>query len=299
MEKMVSILNSYWETFLYLLPKIAIAVIVFIIILIIASKISQLVRKAASLRMDDPLIVNFLGRITRWSLIVSGLILCMFLLGLGGIAGGLIAGAGVSAIIIGFAFKDIGENFLAGIILAFSRPYNIGDKVETGSTYGIVRALDLRNTHIKTFDGKDVYVPNAMVLKNPLINYTRDGFLRYEFLVGIDYDDNIQHAIEVILKAVSSVEGVLAGDKAPQVQINELSTSTINLIVYIWTDTFDLTKDDLQIKTEVMNETKKALIENKITMPADILELKIYNENMPIPIKLLDKKDTQSLDGKR
>ena len=296
---MVSILNSYWETFLYLLPKIAIAVIVFIIILIIASKISQLVRKAASLRMDDPLIVNFLGRITRWSLIVSGLILCMFLLGLGGIAGGLIAGAGVSAIIIGFAFKDIGENFLAGIILAFSRPYNIGDKVETGSTYGIVRALDLRNTHIKTFDGKDVYVPNAMVLKNPLINYTRDGFLRYEFLVGIDYDDNIQHAIEVVLKAASSVEGVLAGDKAPQVQINELSTSTINLVVYIWTDTFDRTKDDLQIKTEVMNETKKALIENKITMPADILELKIYNENMPIPIKLLDKKDTQSLDGKR
>ena len=55
----------------------------------------------------------------------------------------------------------------------------------------------------------------------------------------------------------------------------------------------------MQIKTEVMNETKKALIENKITMPADILELKIYNENMPIPIKLLDKKDTQSLDGKR
>lgn len=299
MEKMVSILNSYWETFLFLLPKIAIAVIIFIIILIIASKISQLVRKAASLRMDDPLIVNFLGRITRWSLIVAGLILCMFLLGLGGIAGGLIAGAGVSAIIIGFAFKDIGENFLAGIILAFSRPYNIGDKVETGSTYGIVRALDLRNTHIKTFDGKDVYVPNAMVLKNPLINYTRDGFLRYEFLVGIDYDDNIQHAIEVILKAVSSVEGVLAGDKAPQVQINELSTSTINLVVYIWTDTFDRTKDDLQIKTEVMNETKKALIENKITMPADILELKVYNENMPIPIKLLDKKDTQSLDGKR
>jgi len=294
LEMMVSILNSYWETFLYLLPKIAIAVIVFIIILIIASKISLLVRKAASLRMNDPLIINFLGRITRWSLIVSGLILCMFLLGLGGIAGGLIAGAGVSAIIIGFAFKDIGENFLAGIILAFSRPYNIGDKVETGDTYGIVRALDLRNTHIKTFDGKDVYVPNAMVLKNPLINYTRDGFLRYEFLVGIDYDDDIQQAIDIILNAVSSVEGVLDGDKAPQVHIKELSTSTINLVVYIWTDTFDLTKDDLQIVTEVMNETKKALIVNKITMPADILELKVYNENMPIPVKLIDTKTEES-----
>lgn len=288
---MIEILESYWQTFLFLLPKIAIAVIIFMIVLIIASKLSQLVRGAASLRMDDPLIIRFMGRVARWSFIVAGLILCMFVLGLGGIAGGLIAGAGVSAIIIGFAFKDIGENFLAGIILAFSRPYNIGDKVETGDIYGIVRALDLRNTHIKTFDGKDVYVPNAMVLKNPLINYTRDGYLRYEFVVGIDYDDDIKHAIEIIVNAIKSVDGVLDGENKPDVHVNELSTSTINLTVYFWTDTFDHSKDDLQIKTEVMDETKKALIENKITMPADILELKVYNEKLPIPIKLIDKDD--------
>ncbi len=293
---MIEVLESYWHTFLVLLPKIAIAVIIFIFVLIIASKLSQLVRKAASLRMDDPLIVRFLARLARWSLVVAGLILCMFVLGLGGIAGGLIAGAGVSAIIIGFAFKDIGENFLSGIILAFSRPYNIGDKVETGEIYGIVKALDLRNTHIKTFDGKDVYVPNSMVLKNPLINYTRDGFLRYEFAVGIDYDDDIQNAINIILDAVNSVEGVLDGDNASEVQVKELATSTINLTVYFWTDTFDYSKDDFQIKTEVMNETKKALIENKITMPADILELKVYNEKLPIPIKLIDNKQKDDKD---
>lgn len=286
---MIEILEGYWQTFLFLLPKIAIAVIIFIIVLVIASKLSQLVRGAASLRMDDPLIIRFMGRVARWSFIVAGLILCMFVLGLGGIAGGLIAGAGVSAIIIGFAFKDIGENFLAGIILAFSRPYNIGDKVETGEIYGVVRALDLRNTHIKTFDGKDVYVPNAMVLKNPLINYTRDGYLRYEFIVGIDYDDDIKHAIDIIINAIKSVDGVLDGENAPEVHVGELSTSTINLTVYFWTDTFDHSKDDLQIKTEVMDETKKALINNQITMPADILELKVYNEKLPIPIKLIDK----------
>lgn len=296
MEDMIQILESYWETFLVLLPKIAIAVIIFIVFLIIASKLSQIVRRAASLRMDDPLVIRFLGRIAKWSLIVSGLILCMFILGLGGIAGGLIAGAGVSAIIIGFAFKDIGENFLSGIILAFSRPYNIGDKVETGDIYGIVRALDLRNTHIKTFDGKDVYVPNAMVLKNPLINYTRDGYLRYEFLVGIDYEDDINNASDVIIEAVKCVEGVLDGENAPEVQVDELSTSTINLKVYFWTDTFDHSKDDFQIKTEVMNETKKALIENKITMPADILELKVYNEKLPIPIKLINNKQKDDKD---
>lgn len=296
MDNMIEILQSYMETFLVLLPKIAIAVIIFIIILIIASKLSRLVRRTASLKMDDPLIVRFLARLARWSLVVAGLILCMFILGLGGIAGGLIAGAGVSAIIIGFAFKDIGENFLSGIILAFSRPYNIGDKVETGEVYGIVRALDLRNTHIKTFDGKDVYVPNAMVLKNPLINYTRDGYLRYEFLVGIDYEDDINNASDVIIEAVKGVEGVLDGENTPEVHVDELSTSTINLKVYFWTDTFDHSKDDFQIKTEVMNETKKALIENKITMPADILELKVYNEKLPIPIKLIDNKQKDDSD---
>ena len=297
---MIEVLESYWQTFLLLLPKIAIAVIIFILVLIIASKLSQLVSKAASLRMDDPLLVRFLARLARWSLVVAGLILCMFILGLGGIAGGLIAGAGVSAIIIGFAFKDIGENFLAGIILAFSRPYNIGDKVETGEIYGIVRALDLRNTHIKTFDGKDVYVPNAMVLKNPLINYTRDGYLRYEFIVGIDYDDDIEHASNIIIETIKEVEGVLDGENAPEVHVNELSTSTINLTVYFWTDTFDHSKSDPQIKTEVMNETKKALIKNKITMPADILELKVYNEKLPIPIKIIDnnkQKDDKVSDG--
>ena len=297
---MIEVLESYWQTFLLLLPKIAIAVIIFILVLIIASKLSQLVSKAASLRMDDPLLVRFLARLARWSLVVAGLILCMFILGLGGIAGGLIAGAGVSAIIIGFAFKDIGENFLAGIILAFSRPYNIGDKVETGEIYGIVRALDLRNTHIKTFDGKDVYVPNAMVLKNPLINYTRDGYLRYEFIVGIDYDDDIEHASNIIIETIKEVGGVLDGENAPEVHVNELSTSTINLTVYFWTDTFDHSKSDPQIKTEVMNETKKALIKNKITMPADILELKVYNEKLPIPIKIIDnnkQKDDKVSDG--
>lgn len=287
---MIEVLESYWDTFLFLLPKIVTALIVFIIFVVIAAYLSRLVRRAASLRMDDPLVVRFLGRLARWSVVVLGVILCMFILGLGGIAGGLIAGAGVSALIIGFAFKDIGENFLAGIILAFSRPYNIGDKVESGEIFGIVRALDLRNTHIKTFDGKDVYVPNAMVLKNPLVNYTRDGYLRYDFIVGIDYDDDIRNASDIILEAVKGVRGVLGSDRSPEIHVEELSTSTINLRVYFWTDTFDLSRDDLQIKTDVMNETKKALLENNITMPADILELKVYNEKLPIPIKLIDKR---------
>jgi len=145
----------------------------------------------------------------------------------------------------------------------------------------------LRNTHIKTFDGKDVYVPNASVIKTPLINYTKDGFLRYEFLIGIDYDEEVEKARKVIVEAISKVDGVLGGQRAPEVYVEQLATSTINMRVFFWVDTFDYRKDDLEIQSDVMEEAKKALIENKITLPADILELKIYNEKLPIPIKLI------------
>jgi len=290
LQEITTILESYWQTLLLLLPKLAIVVLVLIIAIFIGSKTGMLVMKGAARRIEDPLLVRFLGTLSKWLFILAGLLLSMLILGLGGIAGGMVAGAGISALIIGFAFKDIGENFLAGIILAFSRPYGIGDWVETGDTVGIVRSLDLRNTHIKTFDGKDVYIPNAIVIKTPLINYTRDGFLRYEFVVGIDYDDDADNARKIIIEAVSKVNGVLGGEHAPEVYVDSLGVSTINLKVYFWVDTFDERKTNLQILGDVMNWTKKALLEHKITLPAEITELKIYNEELPIPIRLIRSK---------
>ena len=297
MDELIRILESYWGAFLVVVPKIVIAAVILIIMVLIGLKVGRLISRAALYRMDDQLLARFFGRLTKWSVVITGIILVMFVLGLGGIAGGMIAGAGVSALIIGFAFKDIGENFLAGIILAFGRPYGVGDKVETGGVFGIVRALDLRNTHIKTFDGKDVFVPNAIVIKTPLINYTRDGYLRYDFLVGIDYDDDVEKTQRIIVEAIKSVKGVLSGDKAPVVYVEELSTSTVNLRAYFWVDTFDLSRDDLEILSDVMDKAKKALIKNKITLPADILELRIYNEKLPIPVKLMRNRTPGSEDS--
>ena len=290
-NNLLSVGDQYWESFILALPKLVLAIIVFVIAIFIADKISLIVHKTASKRVKDELLAKFLARFAKWVLIIAGIILVFYIVGLGGLAGGLVAGAGLSAIIIGFAFKDIGENFLAGIILAFSRPYDIGDTVESGNVKGTVRALDLRNTHIKTFDGKDIYVPNSMIIKNPLINYTRDGFIREEFVVGIDYDDDVDKVIKILIPAISKVDGVLSGEKSPFVTAYELASSTINLKVYFWVDTFNYKRSLLDIKTDVITQTKNTLLENKIVMPADILELKIYNEKIPIPIKLLNNKE--------
>ena len=105
----------------------------------------------------------------------------------------------LTAIVIGFAFKDIGENFLAGVMMAFNRPFRIGDTIKSGDVEGKIVELSLRDTHIKTFDGKDVYVPNGQILKNPVYNYTIDGFLRHQFSIGIDYNSDIKKARDLIM----------------------------------------------------------------------------------------------------
>ena len=140
-----------------------------------------------SVRMDDPLLSNFLARIIRYTLAILGVLLAFHVMGLTGIAASLLAGAGVGALIIGFAFQDIGANFIAGVILAFNRPFNTGDTIEIGANMGKVVRMDLRTTQIKTFDGKDIYIPNNTIVKEELINYTRDGYIRLSFVVGIEW----------------------------------------------------------------------------------------------------------------
>lgn len=292
------IFEQYWESFLLILPKIALGTVVLLIAIILAHKIGHLTKRAVSRKVHDRLLVNFLGKLAKWISIVVGIIITMYVIGLGGIAAGLVAGAGISAFVIGFAFKDIGENFLAGILLAFSRPFSVGDTVESNNTVGKVISLDLRNTHIKTFDGKDVFIPNAMIVKSILVNYTRDGYIRYDFIVGIDYDDSIAKTEQLIVNTLKNVEGVLSeGDREPFVVATQLATSSVNLKVHFWLNTMDFKKSALQTQSLAIAAVKEALLDNNIVLPADILELKIYNEKLPIPVKIIGNQKNSTTSG--
>ena len=134
-------------------------------------------------------------------------------LGFSGIVGSLVGAAGVSAFIVGFAFKDIAENFLAGVILAFNRPFHIDDTVQIKDLVGHVVALNLRTTLMRTFDGKHIFLPNSMVLKEPLINYTRDGDLRMDFLLTVELRPRRRPAVvtDIILDYLRTVPEVQAG----------------------------------------------------------------------------------------
>jgi small-conductance mechanosensitive channel len=211
-------------------------------------------------------------------------------IGLGDAVAGLLAGAGVTAIVLGFAFKDIGENLLAGIMLAFNRPFNIGNVIEIDGFVGTVKALQLRSTHLRTFNGRDIYIPNSSLIKNPLINYTQDGLLRHDFIIGLDYGESIKDVMQEIDSTLSGItEIVHTEDLAPFVTISEFGTSTVNVIIHFWINSKDFIGSTLVLKSEVMRKVIVALLDKNVGMPADILELKIYQEDKPIQITL--KKD--------
>lgn len=278
-------LQKHWQEFISQVPNIILAILIIIIGFLISRFISRLFRKTIARRTQDVLMTNFLTKTLRLGLILFAIMFALKVAGLQGIATGLLTAAGASAVIIGFAFRDIGENFISGVILSFSRPFDVNDTVKVDDIFGKVKALEFRYTKLKTFDGRDVYIPNSDIIKKAVYNYTEDGYYRLDFNVGIDYDDSIDLAKEVILKAVVDTPGVIhTDDHACFVTVDSLGVSTVNLKVLFWTKTMDYMRGAHEIKSDIVKHVKNTIIENGLNMPADITEIKLYGSQTSIPV---------------
>lgn len=239
---------------------------------------------------------RFLAQAIKIILILIAIMIALQVAGLSGIAAGILTAAGGAAIILGFAFQDIGKNFLAGIILAFNRPFRINDTIKIDSMFGKVKALNFRYTHIKTTDGRDIYIPNSDVLTKPVENYTADGFFRLEFVVGIGYENNIEQAKILIKEVLANNTNIIEDDAHESFVIeDELAASTINLKVFFWINTIDYRVTSSVLRGLVIKEVKEALDLNGFNLPADITELKLYSTEEDIPLKL--RKDPRDLLG--
>ena len=241
-------------------------------------------------KAEDPLMARFLAQAIKFVLVAIAIMIGLQIAGLDDIATGLLTAVGGGAIILGFAFQDIGKNFLAGIILAFSRPFNVNDTIMIDAHFGKVRALNFRYTHIKTSDGRDIFIPNSDVLTKPVENYTADGFYRNDFVVGIGYEDDISKVKAIIFDILKNHDGVVEDEDHQNFVIeNELSPSTINLKVFFWVNTLDYRVASRILRGQVIKKVIEALIEAKFILPGNITEIKLYGGQEDLPLKL--KKD--------
>src|SRR6056297_2839318 len=203
-----------YVSFIDFFPRLFIGVFSLIIVYMIGMGLASGVLQILKRSSFPSTYHSFFSKLIKGVALFLGVILFLNLIGYGTLAASLLAGGGLTAVMLGFAFKDIGENFLAGFFLAFSRPFTTDDVIETEGIRGQVKGIQLRHTHIRTSEGCDVFVPSAQLFTRPLHNYTLDGLRRGNFVVGIDYADDSQKAAELLLETTKTTKGILSTPEA-------------------------------------------------------------------------------------
>lgn len=286
MNEIYQRLLEYYTSFLAAVPRLGLAVLIVVAGVFLARWIGNTARRRISSKSNDPLMSHFLSKSIKVVAMILVILLSLRVAGLGGIAGAFMATAGASVVVIGFAFKDIAENFLAGVILAFNRPFDINDTVQIEDIFGKVKTMEFRYTKITTFDGKNVYIPNADILTKPVKNYTEDGFFRIDFIVGIAYENDINKAKDIIKKILDARSDLVQDSEHINFVVeDELAASTVNLKVFIWVTTEDFRRQALETRGRVMQEVKTSLEADGFNLPANISELKFYDGSRSFQVK--------------
>lgn len=200
--------------------------------------------------------------------------------GLSGLATTIIGGTGVLGIVIGFAFKDIAENYLSGLLLAIRSPFTKGDDVSVAGFDGYVQSLNMRGTTILDYDGNLVLIPNSMVITSVIRNRTTSPNTRVMFTIGIGYSDSVSRSQELILQAMNEVPAILK-DPAPFTVVSQLTSSTVNLNTYFWLDTTKNSK--LKTLSAAIARSKELLLAEGISLPDDAREV-VFTDALKIQL---------------
>ena len=235
-------------------------------------------------RIRTKLLQNVIARGAGGLVFVCGAYLILRVFGLTQLALTVVGGTGLIGLIVGIAFREITENFLASIFLSMQRPFETGDLVEVSGETGYVQQLNMRTTILMTLDGNLVQIPNAVVYKSNLRNFTTTSNRREDFIVGIGYDDAIDEAQEIARKVLANHPAVL-NDPEPSVLVDSLGRSTVNLRVYFWLN--GRTHSWLKVRSSVIRIVKRAFQKQGISMPDEAREV-VFPQG--IPVTMLDGK---------
>ncbi|MBJ6128503.1 mechanosensitive ion channel family protein [Microvirga splendida] len=256
-------IEGYIAGFWWILPNLGIALVVGGLFLIAASLARRAVLRVFKRRARPDLAVMLAGAV-RWAIIGLGLLVVATIVFPSVSPANLLSTLGIGSIAIGFAFKDILQNWLAGLLILLRQPFRPGDQIVVGTHEGTVEHIEARATLIKTYDGCRVIIPNSAVYTDAVTVNTAFPLRRSQYDVGIGYSDDIDHACDVILAAIRNVEGV-AEDPAPEAFAWEIASSSINIRVRWWTHS----KRSEVVRTQgrVVRAMKRALTEAEIDLP--------------------------------
>jgi small conductance mechanosensitive channel len=256
------------------LPRIAIALVVFLAFAMAARGVRTLLRRAFG-HTGKQNVGAVLGRLGYFATMLLGALVAITVVVPSMTPGRLVSLLGIGGVAVGFAFKDIFQNMLAGILLLWRQPFRIGDEITTRTFTGVVEDIETRATMIKTYDGRRILIPNSIIYAEPVVVITAFETLRTEYDVGIGYGDDVARAKSVLLEILKSTEGVLESPP-PDVLTWDLAASTVNLRVRFWTKPHR--GQVLRVRDDVLQRIRERLPSEGIDLPYPTQVLLLHDQ---------------------
>lgn len=259
-----------------LLPNVLLAIVVFAVFWFVAKFIRRFVRRATRHRKNARNLGLVLGRLAQGLIVALGLFLSLSIVFPSLEPGDLVQLLGVGGVAIGFAFRDILQNFLAGILILLTEPFQLDDQIVFKGFEGTVENIETRATTIRTYDGRRIVIPNAELFTNSVTVNTAFDKRRLEYDVGIGYGDDIAKAKGLILDILRSADGVIQ-DPPPEALVVELAGSTINIRARWWVD-MPRRADVMDSRDEILTQFNNVLVSNGIDLPFPTQQILFHDQ---------------------
>lgn len=262
--------------FIERLPYIAVALIVFIVFFFVSKGVRVGVRALAERNRRHYNLGLVMGRLSSGFIVFVGLLIALVIAIPGFTPGQLINILGLSSVAIGFAFRDILQNFLAGILLLLSEPFRIGDQIVINDFEGTVEDIQTRATLLRTYDGRRIVIPNSNLFTNSVTVNTAHDKRRLQYDIGIGYGDDITRAKCILLDTVREIPEVL-DDPAPDALVVKLADSSINIRLRWWVKPprqFDI----LNSQDVVLEKVTDALLSEGFDLPFPTQQILFHDQ---------------------
>ena len=258
-------MEVYWQkfvdNFISGIPNLLTALAIFVVSLYLARILSNLLKRVLQRRRAPVGVSQLLGQLVLWSIVIAGMITALerFFP-----VTAFLAGLGIIGFTVGFALQDVMRNFASGVILLLQPPFQVGETIGVKGFDGTVLAIDLRATEMRAADGRVVILPNAEVLVNPIINYSRANQRRVELTLNLSHTIEPGQVRQIVLDAIRSVPGFVL-EPEPVILFNSLTDHALEMNVNFWVDVSKT--DPLRAKDIVLLKVKSAFNEQGIEIP--------------------------------
>lgn len=269
-------LGDFVESFMLNWPVYAAAIAIIVFAWLVAAIVGRI--RLPKRITPNAFVASLVANAARAVILLVGFVVALDLIGATAVLGSVLGAAGVVGIAIGFAVRDVLENYLAGLLLSLRHPFSTTDLVKIEGHEGTVLRLTPRSTVLMGLDGNHIRIPNATVFKGIIINYTREPKRRFSFRVGVDVESDLVETRNVVMRALHGMDGIL-DDPAPMCNVQTLGDSNVVLFVAGWMD--QSTHDFQRIRSEAIRLVKETLDEALIAMPEPIYNVRLSGPAAP------------------